>query len=506
MFKNKVVDLTKDNDTSTKSKWFTLVVTCLGVLLLNIDLFIVNVALPVMSKNLHAPLNLVSWTISTYVLMIGILPAGLGRIGDIWGHKKLYLVGLTVFTTASLACGLATNIIWLIIFRTIQGIGAAAVTPGTLAILINAFPIEQRGLAIGLNGGFGGLGLIAGPVLGGVLVHGDNWRWIFFVNIPLGILAILLTVLFVAESRDEIKAKRVDWLGLLLLSTGLLSVLFTFSRAGNNGFDVISTYFLLVGFGLLCLFIFVESRTKDPLIELSLFKNTNFIMPCLSMFLFSAALFGSQPYMSLFLQNYWGFTPMQGGLAFLPATVLIAALTPFAGVLNQRIGMYLRYMVMFGIVLMGLSFLYIAQLNNQSDYINGLLPAFLLRGVGIPILMTSMSLMIMNSVSGDKRGLAAGMLNMSRNIGTAMGVAILGQLFTHYVSGTIIKSGINISESKLVEVKTMAYQFILINDKFIQPLAAKAILHGFKNMAAICAIAFIPALLSTVLIKMNKSL
>lgn len=490
---------------NTKSKWFTLIVTCLGVLLLNIDLFIVNVALPAISKGLHAPMNLAAWTISGYVLMIGILPAGLGRIGDIWGQKKLYLSGLTVFTTASLTCGLATNIIWLIIFRIVQGIGAAALTPGTLAILMRAFPMKQRGLAIGLNGGFGGLGLIAGPVLGGVLVNGDNWRGIFFVNIPLGILSIILTILFVAESRDETKARNVDWLGLVFLSIGLLSILFTFSRAGNNGFDLISIYFLLVGVILLSIFIFVERRTKDPLIELSLFKNVNFIMPCLSMFLFSAALFGSQPYWSLFLQNFWKFTPLQGGLAFLPATVLVAALTPFAGILSQKIGIYPHYMVMSGIVLVGLSFLYVAQLNNQSDFMNGLLPALLMRGVGIPILMTSTSLMIMNSLPDGKAGLAAGMLNMFRNIGTAIGVTLLGQLFMRDVSQTILTSVINISASKLVEVKTMAYQFILINDKSIQPLAAKAILHGFENMAVICAIAFIPALLSTAFIKMNKS-
>jgi len=505
MFKKNVDELTKESVIATKSKWLTLVATCLGVLLLNIDLFIINVALPAISNNLHAPLNIVSWTISTYVLMIGVLPIGFGRLGDIWGQKRLYLGGVILFTIASLACGLATNIMWLIIFRTIQGVGAAAIAPGTLALLVRVFPKEQRGLAIGLNGGIGGLGLIAGPVLGGLLVHGDNWRWIFFINVPLGIITILLIVLFVMESRDEKASKSVDWLGLVLLSGGLFGVLFAFTRADSNGFDLGSFYCLLIGFLTLFMLIVVEGRRASPLIDLSLFKNTNFTMPCISLFLFSIALFGSQPYWSLFMQNFWEFTPLQGGLAFLPATVLIALLQPAVGILCQRNMKKLRYIVMCGVIIVGLSFLYVTQMDSQSNFVNGLLPALLLRGVGIPILMTSTSLLIMNSVPPDKAGFASGMLNMARNIGTAMGVALLGQFFSYDVSQGLLQLGNNIPQAKIADALAMAGQFMVFNDEAIKPFISTVILAGFKGMAMICAVSFIPALLSAILIKKHKS-
>lgn len=487
------------------TKWMTLAATCLGLLLLNIDLFIVNVALPSIGHDMHAPVNIVSWTISTYVLMLGVLPAGLGKIGDIWGQKKCYLGGLILFTLASLACGLASGIGWLIAFRTLQGIGAAAITPGTLAILIRAFPRNQKGFAIGLNGGIGGLGLVAGPVLGGVIITGSNWRWIFFVNVPLGLLAIILTVVFVAESHYEVKSKAMDWLGLLCLSVGLFPILFAFTKAESDGFDAISICSLLGGLAVMGLFILVEKKARNPLIELSLFKNTAFIMSCISLFLFSAALFGSQPYWSLFFQNFWGFTPLQGGLAFLPATALIAVLTPISGIISQKSERHLSYIVMLGVILVGFSFLYVTRINNQSNFTNGFLPALLIRGVGIPVLMASTSLSIMNAVSDDKSGLAAGILNIFKNIGTAMGVALLGQVYIHQVGQTLSAlQGIR-PQYKVAEIKESSFQFISSNDHFIRAMTDTAIIKGFDNLSMVCTLAFIPAFISAFLIKEHRN-
>src|ERR1700730_7134659 len=186
----------------TPSKWLTMLAACFGLLMLYIDLFIVNVALPTIVHDFRAPLGTVSWTIAGYVLMIGVLPMGIGRLGDLWGQRAVYLAGVALFSIASLLCGLASSITALIVFRVIQGIGAAIMTPGTLAVIIRAFPPRQHGLAIGLYGGISGLGLIAGPVLGGLLVQGESWRWIFFVNVPLGLVALIMALLFVPESRD----------------------------------------------------------------------------------------------------------------------------------------------------------------------------------------------------------------------------------------------------------------------------------------------------------------
>jgi len=205
------------------------------------------------------------------------------------------------------------------------------------------------------------------------------------------------------------------------------------------------------------------------------------------------------------MQNFWEFTPLQGGLAFLPATVLIALLQPAVGILCQRNMKKLRYIVMCGVIIVGLSFLYVTQMDSQSNFVNGLLPALLLRGVGIPILMTSTSLLIMNSVPPDKAGFASGMLNMARNIGTAMGVALLGQFFSYDVSQGLLQLGNNIPQAKIADALAMAGQFMVFNDEAIKPFISTVILAGFKGMAMICAVSFIPALLSAILIKKHKS-
>ncbi len=488
-----------------KSKWFVLISTCLGLLILNIDLFIVNVALPVISNNFHTSLSLASWTISAYALMLGVFPAGMGRIGDILGQKKLYITGLVIFTLSSLACGLAGNIAQLIFFRVIQGIGAAVLTPGTLSILVNAFPQKQRGLAIGLNGGIGGLGLVAGPVLGGLLIRGENWRWIFFINIPLGIVALLLTCLYVEEFYDENASRNIDWLGLACLCLGLFSILFAFTKAGNHGFDRYSILYLLAGAALLCLFVFAEGRIQNPLVELSLFRIPGFIMPCITLFLFSASLYGSQPYWSLFMQNYWGFTPLQGGLAFVPATTLVVLLTPFGGIISQKSGEGLRYITMTAILLVGVSFVYAAGIHGQSAYASRLLPALLIRSAGIPIVLSSTAFSVMNSVSSERAGIASGVLNMFKNTGTAMGVAILGQLYMHDVNNIVPKLAPEISLNKLAEIENLASKFIPAADEFLKPTTVAAILSGFRHMSVICALACFPALISAILIKSRLS-
>lgn len=469
-------------DKPTPSKWLTLIAACSGLMMLYIDLFIVNVALPTIAHDFRAPLGTVSWTISGYVLMIGVLPMGIGRLGDLWGQRAVYIAGLTIFSIASLACGLAQSITALIVFRIVQGIGAAIMTPGTLAIIIRAFPLRQHGLAIGIYGGISGLGLIAGPVLGGLLVHGDSWRWIFFVNVPLGIVALMLAVLFVPESRESGRATPVDWPGLLLLSFGLLCLLFGFTRAGDDGWAnglVIGS--CLLGIVILALFVVVERRVRWPLVELALFHNLPFVMGCLSFFLFSAALFGSQPYMSLFMQNTWGFTPLQGGLAFLPATGLIALFTPLTGLIAQWAGSRLYALLVLGLLAIGLSFLYIAAiLTSQSTYADGLLPSFIARGFAIPIISSCATLAVVSAVRREQSGLASGTLGMARNIGTAFGVAVLSQIYLSHINATLPQS--------LSASRAAADQLIISGAGAGRIVVESAILSGFKLTALACAV------------------
>jgi len=259
------------------SKWLTLMAACFGLLMRYIDLFIVNVALPTIPHEFCAPLGTVSWTVSGYVLMIGVLPMGIGRLGDLWEQRVLYLAGVALFSIASLLCGLAFSLTALIVFRVIQGIGAAIMTPGTLAI-IRAFPPRQHGLAIGLYGGISGLDLIADPVLGGLLVQGENRRPVFLVNVPLGVAALVMALLFVPQSREARDPAPVDWPGLTLLSGSLLCLLFGFTRTGDEGWTntvVIGT--CLLGIVLLVLFALTERRVRWPLVDLALFRNRPFV-------------------------------------------------------------------------------------------------------------------------------------------------------------------------------------------------------------------------------------
>ncbi|MEP7214754.1 MAG: MFS transporter [Anaerolineaceae bacterium] len=420
------------------SKWLTLIATCLGLGMLMIDTFVVNVAFPAIGRDLKASLSTAEWTVTGYVLVTGIFPVAMGRVGDIFGRRRIYMTGLVVFVFASAGCGLSHSIELLVFFRVIQGLGAATMMPGTLSIITQAFPAHQRGLAIGIWGGVSGLGLIAGPILGGLLVRGDNWRWIFWVNIPVGVVALVMAVLFVPESRDEKAPRYLDWRGLIALSGSLFLLLFGLNRGNEEGW----TSPLIIGCfvaGTLCLplFVMIERRVRAPLVDLTLFRTPAFVIACLSAGLFSMAVFGSQPFTSLFMQNYLGFSPLQGGLGFLPATILVALLMPVSGILGQKLGHRMRYIIIAGSLSVGISFLYLLRMDTDSTYMGGLFVPFIFRGLGIGLVMSATSYAVVSSMPVNKSGLASGTLTMARNIGTSAGVAIFGAVFLHSVETNV---------------------------------------------------------------------
>ena len=467
-------------------KWWTLIATCLGLGMLMIDTFIVNVAFPAIGRDLDASLSTAEWTVTGYVLMTGVFPIAMGRMGDLFGRRRLYLVGLLIFIVSSGLCGLAQNIEQLVVLRVFQGLGAATMMPLTLSIITNAFPAEQRGLAIGIWGGVSGLGLIAGPVVGGLLVTGDEWRWVFLVNIPVGIVALVMALAWVPESRDTNASRYLDWRGLLTLSAGLFLILFGLTQANEEGWTspLILACFV-AGFALLPMFVWVERRVRAPLVDLTLFKSWPFVMACLSAALFSAAVFGSQPFTSLYMQNYLGFSPLRGGLAFLPATILVALLMPVSGILGQKLGHRIRLIIIAGSVSVGLSFLYLLGLDVDSRYTDGFLPAFLLRGLGIGLVMSATSFAIVSAMPVQKSGLASGTLTMSRNIGTAVGVALFGSVFLHSVDGNLANeldaAGVPAAEASRYEAA--AHHFVPAAGEG-QEASRKAIVDGFVVVSA----------------------
>lgn len=487
------------------NKWHTLIAACLGLGMLMIDTFVVNVAFPAIGRDFKADLSTAEWTVSGYVLVVGVFPVAMGRLGDIFGRRRVYLAGLTTFVLASIACGAAQSIEQLVVFRVIQGIGAAAMMPGTLSIITQAFPPQERGLAIGIWGGVSGLGLIAGPILGGLLVRGDNWRWIFLVNLPVGLIALLLAVRFVPESRDESAPRTVDWPGLGLLSAALFLLMFGVTRANDAGWTspgILASF--AAGAALLPAFVAVERRVRHPLIDLSLFKSITFVAACLSAFLFSAAVFGSQPYGSLFLQNTWGFSPLRGGLAFIPSTVLVALMMPVSGVIGQKLGPRLRLVVVAGSVCVALSFLWMLRLDSGSGYVDGLLPAFLIRGVGIGLVMSATSLAVMSAVPPARSGLASGTLTMARNIGTAMGVAVLGAVFSRQVDAELSPALASLPAVDAAGVTVAAHRFAPAGDAATRTLVEGVIIDGFVRLALAAALLCVVATLAALFIRNRR--
>ena len=466
-------------------KWLVLMSMCLGLGMLMIDMFVVNVALPAIGDDFGAGLGLVEWTVTAYVLMVGVLPIAMGRLGDILGRRRVYLVGLAIFVLASLACGLAPSIEALIAFRVLQGVGAATMMPGTLSIITNAFPPEQRGLAIGIWGGVSGLGLIAGPLLGGLLVSTGEWRWIFFVNLPVGLAAAATALSFVPETRDETAGRRIDWAGLVTLSGGLFLALIAVTQGARLGWLSPFTLALAAGgVALLLLFVAVERRAPAPFVDLSLFRNGTFLAACTAAFLFSATVFGAQPFMSLFMQNYWGFTPLQGGLAFLPATLLVALLLPVSGVVGQRLGSRLRLLLIVASLSVLGSALYLLTLTTESGYLDGLLPPFVARGLGIGLFMSASSYAVVTAVPLAKSGLASGMLTMSRQVGTAVGVTIFGAVYLQHLDANLAPQLETLAAPEAATALEGARHFVNAAQGATAAIVEPAIVEAFVAIAA----------------------
>jgi EmrB/QacA subfamily drug resistance transporter len=455
--------------------------------MLMVNTFVVNVALPAMARDLKVDLGTAQWIVSGFVLTLGVVPIAAGRLADILGRREMYIGGLVLFVVSSIACAVATDAYLLIAFRIVQGIGAAIMQPVTLSIVTNAFPAEDRGMAVGIWGGVSGLGLILGPVLGGLLVHGDSWRLVFLVNVPVGLVALLMALRYVPESRDEGASRAVDWPGVALISGGLLLAMLAITRGNADGW---TSAIVLGGFAgavaLLGAFTFAESRGRAPLVDLSLFGRRTFVMACVSAFLFSACVFGSQPYTSLFMQNFWGMSPLEAGLGFLPSTALVALLMPAGGIVGQKLGHHLRLLVMAGSISVALSFLLLVSLDADDRYLNSFLLPFVLRGIGIGLVMTTTSLAVVSAVPTAKLGLASGTLTMARNVGTAVGVALLGAI---YLSQVEAEAGGRFAQEggPPPGVVAAAGRFVATGSGAVQARAADLIVDGYIALALACA-------------------
>jgi EmrB/QacA subfamily drug resistance transporter len=413
--------------TEENSKWWTLAAMCFALFMIMLDNTVINVALPSIQSDLGASISSLEWTINGYTLSFAVLLATGGRLGDILGRRRMFLLGVVLFAASSATAGLAPSSSALVMSRVTQGVGAALMMPATLSIITNAFPAAERGRAIGTWAGVSALALAIGPLLGGFLTEHVSWRAIFYLNIPVAAGAVLATLFAVRESRDETVGREIDWAGTAVLTAGLTALVLALVEGNAWGWGSPAIIALLVSSAvLLAAFLAVESRVAAPIIQFEFLRSRNFVGASLVAFVISFAMLGMFFFMALYIQNILGYSPLEAGVRFLPTTLVIMVIAPIAGRLTDRIGP--RPLIVAGLTIVSVSLFMQSAIDASTGYSDLLVP-FILMGVGIALTMSPMSTAAMNAVAEAKAGLASGLLSMSRMVGGTFGIAVLGAVF-----------------------------------------------------------------------------
>jgi EmrB/QacA subfamily drug resistance transporter len=416
------IRLTEDN-----RKWWTLGAMCFALFMIMLDNTVVNVALPSIQRNLHASLSGLEWTVNAYTLSFAVLLVTGGRLGDIFGRRRMFLFGVVVFAASSAAIGFAPSDAFLVAGRAIQGVGAAFMMPGTLSIISNEFPPAERGKAIGTWAGVSALALALGPVVGGALTQYVSWRAIFFLNVPVAVGAVAVTLFAAHESRDTTIDRRVDIPGIFTLSVGLTALILALVESNSWGWGSTRIMGLLAtAVVFLVGFVFVERRVPAPMVQFEFFKSRSFFGANAIALIVSFAMLAMFFFTALYIQNILGYSPLQAGVRFLPSTLMIVLIAPISGRLADKIGP--KSPMTIGLTLAALALFWQTQISDTSGY-GFLLPSFILMGIGMALTMSPMSTAAMNAVSVDKAGVASGILSMNRMVGGTLGVALLGTIF-----------------------------------------------------------------------------
>jgi len=407
-------------------KWWTLAAVSFGLFMIMLDNTVVNVALPSMQRSLHLKTSELEWIVAGYALTFGAFMLTGGKLADLFGRRLIFVIGLVVFSASSLACGLAGSATILIAARVIQGLGAAMMNPSTLSIITVTFPPRQRGTAIGIWAGVSALALAIGPLVGGVITQHLNWNWIFFINIPIGAIAVAAAFAFIKESRDTSLEQRPDIPGLASSALALFALIYALIEANTYGWGstrIIAAF--AVAIVSLASFVALELRQRLPMLDMSLFRNRTFSGANTVMLLVALAMFGVFFYISLYMQQVLGFSPTQAGASFLPMTVLIILIAPQAGRASDRLGS--RGLVGSGLVFVAGSLFLFSRLGVHAGFWS-LLPAMLLGGLGMALAMTPTTAAAMASVRRDKAGVGSAVLNSMRQVGGSLGIAIMGAI------------------------------------------------------------------------------
>jgi EmrB/QacA subfamily drug resistance transporter len=410
-------------------KWWTLAALCFSLFMIMLDNTVVNVALYSIQRDLRIDITQLEWIVNAYILTFAVLMLTGGKLADLLGRKRIFLVGLAIFTLSSLACALSTSAGMLIGARAVQGVGAALMMPSTLSIISAAFPARERGTAIGIWAGVSAMALAIGPLVGGLIVEHISWNWIFYVNVPIGLLGFVVGFLVIRESRDTSAVQRLDLPGLLTSGLGLLALVYALIEARSNGWTSGRTLGLFAAAAvLLVAFVLLELRQRAPMLDLSLFRDTTFAGANVVALLVTLAMFGVFFFMSLYMQQILHYSALRAGASFLPMTTLIIVIAPIAGRATDKIGS--RWLMATGMTLTAVSLFLFSRLGVHSTFWT-LLPGMVIGGVGMAITMTPMTTAALGAVPVAKAGVASGVLNTFRQIGGSLGIAIMGALLAN---------------------------------------------------------------------------
>jgi EmrB/QacA subfamily drug resistance transporter len=418
--------------TAQNRKWWTLVAVAVGLFMIMLDNTVVNVALPSIQEDLGMSPSELEWVFNAYALTFGVLLLSGGKLADMLGRRSIFIAGLVIFTGASLWCGLAGSAASLIAARTVQGAGAALMNPATLSIITATFPLRQRGTAIGIWAGVAALALAIGPLVGGLLTQDISWSWIFFINIPVGVVGVIAARIFIDETRDTSREQRLDLPGLITSAVGLFALTYGLIETNDHGWGSARVLTLFaVAITTLAIFVLLELRQRIPMLDMSLFRDPTFSGANTVMFLVGLAMFGILFYNSLFLQRVLGYGAIKTGATFLPMTVLIILVSPVAGRISDRIGP--RWPIAVGMSLLSGSLLLFGTLDAASSWWD-IVPGLLVGGFGMAITMAPTTAAAMASVPVDKAGVGSAVINSMRQVGGALGIAIMGALLATTVS------------------------------------------------------------------------
>ena len=425
---------------STTNVWWTFAITSLALFMVTLDNLVVTTALPVIRNDLHAGISGLEWTVNAYTLTFAVLLLTGAALGDRFGRRRLFAIGITIFTAASAAAALAPTIGALDAARAIQGLGGAIVMPLTLTILSAGVPEEKRGVFLGAWGGISGLAVAFGPLVGGAVVSGFSWHWVFWLNVPVGI-ALLALVPRLAETKGPFG--RVDLPGLMLASGGLFGIVWGLVRGNSQGWgsaEIVGA--LVAGAAVTALFVAWELRTEHPMLPMRFFRSRSFALANTSSFLMFFGMFGSIFLLAQFFQTVQGYSPFQAGLRILPWTLAPMFIAPIAGALSDRISP--RLIIGTGLALQAVALGWIGLVTSPTVPYSELVAPFVVAGVGMALFFAPVANVVLSAVRPNEEGQASGANNTIRELGGVFGVAVLAAVFAHaggYRSGEAFTDG-----------------------------------------------------------------